>query len=185
MSFSESESQNRFLKDGRYRFDPNKDRINFGGEGTIYRAYDQNVNRYVALKMLPSNFASDPKRVERFKREIKTHQLFESHIHVVDFFDQSEEGGRPFFVMRLLEGGSLRDKLSGEPLSIQQAFVIFQQIASAVMAMHHKNYVHLDLKPANILFDVQEKAYLSDFGLALDLNGNLVPSGGTPEYQSP
>jgi serine/threonine-protein kinase len=155
---------------------------------TVYLAFDPNVDRQVALKLLPKEFLHHPTFRERFDREAKIIASLE-HPAIVPIYDFGEEDGQPYFVMRFMRGGSLSERLKNGPLSIDQAVAILERIGSALDNAHGKGVIHRDLKPANILFDQYNKAYLGDFGIArlqetgASLTGTVYL--GTPAYMSP
>ncbi|MCA9991311.1 MAG: serine/threonine protein kinase, partial [Anaerolineales bacterium] len=136
-----------------------------GGMGTVYVAYDPRFEREVALKVLPPGFLQEADFRQRFEREAKIIAHLE-HNAIVPVYDYGEENARPYIVMRLMNGGSLQDRLAQGPLPLEQVITITRRIASALDKAHANNIVHRDLKPANILFDSDGAAYLADFGIA-------------------
>ena len=156
--------------------------------GTVYRAWDRELERDVALKWLPAYFSQDQTFTERFKREIRVIAHLE-HPHIVPIYDVGENEGRPFIIMRLLDGGTLRDKIQRGNFNLAELVQAIEQIAGALAAAHARQIVHRDIKPGNILFDNHGSAFLSDFGIAkvLDSSTHLTGSGfiGTPAYMSP
>jgi hypothetical protein len=165
-----------------------KEKIGAGGMGTVYRAWDHELERDVALKWLPAYFSQDQTFTERFKREIRVIAHLE-HPHIVPIYDVGESEGRPFIIMRLLDGGTLRDKIQRGNFNLAELVQAIEQIAGALAAAHARQIVHRDIKPGNILFDNHGSAFLSDFGIAkvLDSSTHLTGSGfiGTPAYMSP
>jgi serine/threonine protein kinase len=162
--------------------------IGRGGMAVVYHAYDPSFEREVAIKVLPHAFLHDAQFRARFDREAKTIAALE-HPAIVPVYDFGEQDGQPFIVMRLMNGGSLADKLKHGPLSIKEATDIITRIAPALDAAHRKGIIHRDLKPGNILFDQYENAFISDFGIArlteagATLTGSIIL--GTPTYMSP
>ena len=155
---------------------------------TVYLAFDPNVDRQVALKLLPREFLHHPTFRERFDREAKIVAALE-HPAIVPIYDFGEDDGQPFFVMRFMRGGSLSERIKNGPLPLNQTVEILDRIGSALEHAHSKGIIHRDLKPANILFDQYDKAYLGDFGIArlqetgASLTGTVYL--GTPAYMSP
>ncbi len=171
---------------GRYQI---KRELGRGGMATVYLAYDPVLERDVALKLLPNYFAHDPEFSARFEREAKTVAALE-HGSIVSMYDYGEDGEWPYFVMRLMKGGSLKDRIAQGPMSLEDAARIIQRVAGALDKAHSKEIVHRDLKPGNIMFDEDGEAYLGDFGIvklaesaeSYTRTGNTL---GTPAYMSP
>jgi len=160
-----------------------------GGMGTVYAAYDPNFQRNIAIKVLPPTFSHQPEIRARFEREARTIAALE-HPTIVPVYDFGQENGQLYIVMRLLSGESLAERLNKGPLSLDEVKRILRSLASALDYAHSRGVIHRDLKPGNILFDEEENAFLSDFGIAklvLDTSINLTGAGmvGTPAYMSP
>lgn len=147
---------------GRYRL---VELLGRGGMGEVWRAYDTAIDRVVALKVLPDNFAHDQVFQERFRREAKAAAGLDEP-HVVPIHDFGEIDGRLFVTMRLIKGRDLQDLLRDGPLLPVRAVAIVEQIASALHAAHEVGLVHRDVKPSNILIAKNDFAYLIDFGIA-------------------
>jgi serine/threonine-protein kinase len=159
-----------------------------GGMGEVWRAYDTAIDRVVALKVLPGNFADDPIFQERFRREAHSAaQLNEPH--VVPIHDFGEIEGRLYVTMRLIDGRDLQTVLAEGPLSPERAVRIIEQVAQALYAAHRVGLVHRDIKPSNILLDDNDFAYLIDFGIARAAGETgLTSTGatiGTWSYMAP
>jgi len=174
------------IKFGRYEI---IEELRRGGMATVYRAYDPHFERDVALKVLPRQLLHEATFEERFKREAKVIAALE-HPTIVPVHDFGEEDGQPYLVMRLMNGGSLADRLRSGSLTLDEIVGILQRVGQALDQAHAKGIVHRDLKPGNILFDEQGNAYLSDFGIAklLQTSTPLTESSaiiGTPAYMSP
>ena len=165
-----------------------KEKIGAGGMGTVYRAWDRELERDVALKWLPAFFSADESFSERFKREIRVIAHLE-HPHIVPIYDVGESDSRPYIIMRLLSGGTLRNRIEQGNFNLAALVKTTEQISDALAAAHARQIVHRDIKPGNILFDEHGSAFLSDFGIAkvLDSGTQLTGSGfiGTPAYMSP
>jgi serine/threonine protein kinase len=159
--------------------------VGAGGMGEVYRAVDTRLNRTVAIKVLPSAVASDPERRARFEREARTVGAL-SHPNVVAIHDvgrlsldgvsasQGEEV--MFLVMELLEGETLRSRLSGgakATLPRKKAFDIAAQVAQGLAAAHARGIAHRDLKPENVFLTTDGGVKLLDFGLARALSSGL------------
>src|SRR5215813_7093653 len=123
--------------------------LGVGGMGVVYRARDTKLNRDVALKILPAEFALDAERLARFKREAQVlASLDHSNIGAIYGFEDSE--GVHTLVLQLVEGPTLADRIAQGPISADEAIAIARQIADALEAAHEKSVIHRDLKPANI-----------------------------------
>jgi len=155
---------------------------------TVFLAFDPNVEREVALKLLPREFMFHSSFRERFSREAKIIASLD-HPNIVPIFDFGEVEGQPFFVMRYLTGGTLSDQLKAGPLGLQEAANLVEKIGSALDYAHQKGVIHRDLKPANILFDQFNTPNLADFGIARIQETGATLTGsvflGTPSYMSP
>jgi serine/threonine-protein kinase len=154
----------------------------------VFLARDPAFERQVAIKVLPPQFTHDPQFRDRFEREAKVIAGLE-HPYIVPVYDYGEEGEQPYIVMRFMPGGTLADRIAGHPMPLDQISLIVQRLAEAVDAVHRHGIVHCDLKPSNVLFDVEGRAFLSDFGIAKLLEGSPNPAAspliGTPAYMSP
>ncbi|MGB0385285.1 MAG: SUMF1/EgtB/PvdO family nonheme iron enzyme [Ardenticatenaceae bacterium] len=166
-----------------------KGELGQGGMGRVYRAYDPNFGREVAIKVLPPQFLHDSTFLARFRREAQTMASLEHHA-IVPVYDFGEENGEPFIVMRLMRGGSLADRLAQGALPLAEAARILGWLAPGLDEAHGRGIIHRDLKPANILFDKQHTPCISDFGIAkltqntqsFSATGGMI---GTPEGMSP
>jgi WD40 repeat protein len=163
--------------------------IGRGGMGVVYKARQVILNRTVALKVLPGAGLSDPGRLLRFRMEGEIAARVQ-HPNVVRTFEAGVVNGRPYLVLEYVNGGTLRDRLGGQPLPPREAAVLTETLARAVQAAHSQGVLHRDLKPANVLLDHDGVARVGDFGIALDLHAaaRLTETGliaGTPEYMAP
>ena len=174
-------------KIGRYEI---KDVIGRGGMATVYLAFDPNSKRDVAVKVLPrESLGKEANALERFKKELETIASLE-HPAIVPVYDVGEEEGQPFFVMRYMAGGSLSVLIEEGKLSLQDTARIIERIAVALDHAHRLGIIHRDIKPDNILFDIHDNPYISDFGVAklTEVPGSSNPESrvvGTPGYMSP
>ena len=147
---------------GRYRL---VELLGRGGMGEVWRAHDTAIDRVVALKVLPANFADDQVYQERFRREAHAAAGL-NEPHVIPIHDFGEIDGRLYVTMRLIEGRDLGSILAEGPLEPARAIRIIEQIGSALDAAHRIGLVHRDVKPSNILITEDDFAYLIDFGIA-------------------
>jgi hypothetical protein len=175
---------------GRYQV---LDKLGEGGMGTVFRARDAKLDRFVALKMLPEGSAPDSDAVARFRREAKALARL-THPGIIQAYDSGEEGGRPFLVMELVDGRSLAAVLREQlRLSPARAVDFAYQAALALQHAHRHHLVHRDVKPSNLLLSADGRVRLVDLGLAGFLQdqigeGSLTRQGtgmGTPDYCPP
>ncbi|MEW5985470.1 MAG: serine/threonine-protein kinase [Chloroflexota bacterium] len=173
-------------KFGRYEI--RSDKIGTGAMALVYRAYDPESDREVALKVLPPGYMQDQSLYQRFKQESKIMARM-GHPHIVPVYDVGEEEGQPYMVMRYMTGGTLADRIQRGALSLAETAHILAQLAPALDAVHRQGAIHRDIKPTNILFDEYDQAYLSDFGIAkLNAGVSMTRTGtavGTAAYMSP
>jgi len=161
-----------------------------GGMGIVYKAHEESLNRFVAIKVLGEHLAEDPGHVERFLREARSAASL-NHPNIVQIYAVSEEGGRHFFAMEYVSGSSLQQILrSSGSLDPIQVAKIALQTASGLSAAHEQGIIHRDVKPANLMVDDRGLVKIADFGLALVASGvsRLTATGmfmGTPGYLSP
>jgi serine/threonine protein kinase len=144
-----------------------------GGMGEVYRARDTKLNRDVALKVLPSEFANDSERMARFKREAQTLASL-NHTSIAAIYGLEESGDVRALIMELAEGPTLADRISKGPIPLDEALSIARQIAEALEAAHEKGIIHRDLKPANIKVTPDGAVKVLDFGLAKALEGEAA-----------
>ena len=159
-----------------------------GGMGSVYKARDSRLNRFVALKLLRKEFAGDVTFTAKLKDEARITASIK-HPHVVEVFSVGEDHGQFYVVMELVDGGSLDDRMEDEKrISEMQALEIGIQIAKGLQAALRAGLIHRDIKPGNILFADRNTAKIVDFGLALFAAQLAETEGeiwGTPYYVAP
>ena len=133
--------------------------------GEVYRARDPRLGRDVAVKVLPVSFAADTERLRRFEQEARAVAAL-NHPNILAIYDIGTREGAPFIVSELLEGESLRKRLSGAALPVRKAIEYAVQIAQGLAAAHEKGIVHRDLKPENVFVTRDGRVKILDFGLA-------------------
>ncbi len=163
-------------------------KIGAGGMGEVFLAEDTKLHRKVALKFLPSRYATDADFKARFVREAEAMAKL-NHPNIITIFEVSEYHGRPFFAMELVEGQSLRDFFKGRELDFEKILNLAIQICDGLSAAHEKQVVHRDIKPSNIVIDAYGRPKVLDFGLAA-IQGveRITKTGstlGTVQYMSP
>jgi tRNA A-37 threonylcarbamoyl transferase component Bud32 len=171
---------------GRYRLDA---QIGAGGMSTVYRAFDVNLERRVAIKLLHREMSADSDQLERFRREARAVAQL-SHPHIVGVIDAGEDENRPYIVFEYVEGETLKDRIRDlGRLPVDEALAYAIEIARALGSAHAHGIVHRDVKPQNVLIDEEGSAKVTDFGIARSLKDDgLTADGrvlGTTDYVSP
>jgi serine/threonine protein kinase/Tfp pilus assembly protein PilF len=163
--------------------------IGRGGQGVVFRARQKSLNRTVALKVVSlGQWASDA-HLKRFRREAEAAASLD-HPCIVPIYEVGEREGACYFAMKFVRGGQLDEVVSRRPLSIRQAAELIAKLARTVHYAHQHGVVHRDIKPGNVLVDVNGEPHLSDFGLARLLETESTMTGtqemiGTPSYMAP
>jgi serine/threonine-protein kinase len=173
------------IVDGRYRI---VNRLGSGGMADVYCAEDLQLGRRVALKVLYRRFAEDQEFVERFRREASSAAGLQ-HQHVVSVYDRGEWDGTYWIAMEYLEGRSLKRVIQEEgPLAPERAVDLAIQILRAARFAHRRGVIHRDLKPHNVIVDDEDRAKVTDFGIARAGASDMTQTGsimGTAQYLSP
>jgi serine/threonine protein kinase len=161
-----------------------------GGMARVYRGMDTRLKRYVAIKVIDFSHQRDPSYITRFEREAQMIAQL-SHPNVVPLYRYGEMDGFLYMVMQYIDGCDLHTVLSGykndeELMETEDVLRIIGDMCQALDYVHSKGVIHRDIKPSNILLDKEGRAYLSDFGLALNTEvGTLGEIFGSPQYISP
>lgn len=165
------------------------EQVGVGGMATVYKAYQANMDRYVAVKVLPQQLAQDPEFMGRFSQEARTIARLENK-HILPVYDYGEQDGHTYLIMRYIGTGTLKDLTQKGPLPLANAVNFLTQIAEALQYAHDHGVIHRDIKTSNVLMGDGNECYLTDFGIAKLAAGSshFTSSGaiiGTPAYMSP
>ena len=162
--------------------------IGKGGMGEVYRGFDTQLKRDVALKVLPEQFSRDSERLARFRREAQAAGRL-SHPKIVAVYDYGEEGDLAYIAMEYVAGKELKNYFeAGVHLEIKDCLHIMLQLLDALDYSHRRGVIHRDIKPSNIMIASDGNIKITDFGIAKIDTSDLTQAGmvlGTPTYMSP
>jgi serine/threonine-protein kinase len=165
------------------------EQIGQGGMGTVFKAYHQDLDRFVALKVLHPAHQEDPTFIGRFQREARLVAKLE-HPNIVPIYDFAKAENLSYLVMKFIEGSTLKHDLARGPLSFNEVTQVVNSVGSALAYAHRQGVLHRDIKPSNILIGTDGIMYLADFGLARIMQAEASTLSadsiiGTPHYISP
>jgi serine/threonine protein kinase len=160
-----------------------------GGMATVYKAYHERLDRFVAIKLMHASFLQDEDFRARFQREARIVAKLE-HSTIVPIYDYSEHENVPYLVMKFIEGMTLKRRAIKTGLTLEQTHMFLTRVAEGLDYAHKRGILHRDMKPSNILIDSDDQPYIADFGLAriMDVASSTISSDmmlGTPYYISP
>jgi serine/threonine-protein kinase len=170
---------------GRYQI---LERLGQGGMGVVYRAFDPQIERTVAIKVISTQLVDQPEHRERFFREARAAGRL-AHRNIITIFDLGEDRGQPYIAMEYVQGMALDVRMrTGEPLTLSQKVGIIIDICDALAFAHEAGIVHRDMKPANVMLTNAGSVRILDFGLARLVTSELTRSNivvGTMNYMAP
>jgi eukaryotic-like serine/threonine-protein kinase len=174
------------LLNERFRLE---EKIGSGGMSTVYRAFDETLERWVAIKLMHREISEDSDQLERFRREARAVASL-NHPHVVTVIDYGQDDDHPYIVFEYVEGENLKDRIRRMGrLPVPEAVAYGIEVGRALECAHANKLVHRDVKPQNVLIDVEGRAKVTDFGIARSLESEgLTATGrvlGTTDYVAP